>query len=252
MKKRYALVTGGSKRIGSSISKSLAKNNWHVIIHYNSGKKEAQNTCARIRKLNGEADIIKADLSKFNSAQELLPSINKKFGKISLLINNASIFEKDNVKTITKDSWDNHISINLTSPFFLSKAFSMQLPKNEHGVIINLLDQSVLSSRPDFLAYSVSKNSLWYLTKALAQALSPKIRVCAIGPGPALKGKRQKVKDFEIQKRSTLLKIGPDLEEINYAVNFILNNKSFTGQMITLDGGEHLKWPKRKSEKFVE
>jgi len=252
MNKRYALVTGGSKRIGSSISKSLAKNNWHVIIHYNSDKKEAQNTCASIRKLNGEADIIKADLSKFNSTQKLLPSINKKFGKISLLINNASIFEKDSVKTITKENWENHISVNLTSPFFLSKAFSEQLPKNKNGVIVNLLDQSVLSSRPDFLAYSVSKNSLWYLTKALAQALSPKIRVCAIGPGPTLKGKRQKVKDFEIQKKSTLLKIGPDLEEINYAVDFILNNKSFTGQMITLDGGEHLNWSKRKSKKFIE
>jgi len=252
MKKRYALVTGGSKRIGSSISKSLAKNNWHVIIHYNSGKKEAQNTCAHIRKLNGKADIIKADLSKFNSTQKLFPSINKKFGQISLLINNASIFEKDNIKTITKENWENHISVNLTSPFFLSKNFSEQLPKNEDGVIINLLDQSVLSSRPDFLGYSVSKNSLWYLTKALAQALSPNIRVCAIGPGPTLKGKRQKVKDFEVQKKSTPLKIGPTLEEIDYAVNFILDNKSFTGQMITLDGGEHLKWLKRKNEYFIE
>jgi len=252
MKNRYALVTGGSKRIGSSICKSLAKNNWHVIIHYNSSKKDAQNTCARIRKLNGKADTIKADLSKFHSIQKLLPSINEKFGKISLLINNASIFEKDNIKTITKENWENHISVNLTSPFFLSKAFSKQLPKKENGIIINLLDQSVLSSRPDFLAYSVSKNSLWYLTKALAQALSPKIRVCAIGPGPTLKGKRQKVKDFNAQKKSTILKIGPDLEEINNAVNFILKNKSFTGQMITLDGGEHLKWSKRKSENFIE
>ena len=153
---------------------------------------------------------------------------------------------------MTSRIWDDHLEINLKAPFFLSKAFSEQLPKGEKGVIINFLDQSVLSSRPDFLSYSVSKNSLWYLTKSLAQALSPKIRVCAVGPGPTLKGKRQTKKDFEAQKKSTLLKIGPSLEEINNAITFILNNKSFTGQMLVLDGGEHLKWGRKSNKIYIE
>ena len=115
-----------------------------------------------------------------------------------------------------------------------------------------MLDQSVLTLRPDFISYSVSKNGLWYLTKSLAQALSPNIRVCAIGPGPTLQGKRQTKKDFEAQKKSTLLGIGPDLMEINNAVKFIIDNDSFTGQMIVLDGGEHLKWEISKEEKYKE
>ena len=252
MKKKYALVTGRGKRKGSSVCKALAKNNWHVIIHFNTSREEAEKTLEKIRKCNGKANLIKADLSKFSQVNKIIPQINKKFGNISLLINNASIFNKDTIKTVTSQIWDNHLEINLKAPFFLSKAFSEQLPKGENGVIINFLDQSVLSSRPDFISYSVSKNSLWYLTKSLAQALSPKIRVCAIGPGPTLKGKRQSKKDFETQKKSTLLKTGPSLEEINNAINFILRNQSYTGQMLILDGGEHLKWRKKKNKRFIE
>ena len=252
MRKKYALVTGGGKRIGSSICKALAKDNWHVIIHFNSSRKEAEQTLEIIRKFKGKADLIKADLSNFSQVNKVIPQINKKFGNISLLINNASVFNKDTIKTVTSRIWDDHLEINLKAPFFLSKAFSEQLPKGEKGVIINFLDQSVLSSRPDFLSYSVSKNSLWYLTKSLAQALSPKIRVCAVGPGPTLKGKRQTKKDFEAQKKSTLLKIGPSLEEINNAITFILNNKSFTGQMLVLDGGEHLKWGRKSNKIYIE
>lgn len=252
MKKKYALVTGGGKRIGSSVCKTLAKNGWHVIIHFNSSKKEAEKTYKEIRKYNGKADLHKADLSKYTQVNKIIPQINKNFGNLSLLINNASIFNKDTIKTVTSEIWDNHLEINLKAPFFLSKTFSEQLPKGKKGVIINFLDQSVLSSRPNFLSYSVSKNSLWYLTRSLAQALSPNIRVCAIGPGPTLKGKRQSKKDFENQKKSTLLKKGPNLEEINNAIEFILNNDSITGQMLVLDGGEHLKWRKDTNKKFVE
>ena len=169
-----------------------------------------------------------------------------------MLINNASIFEKDDVKSISSELWDKHIDINLKAPLFLSKDFANQFSKRKGGIIINFLDQSVLTYRPNFIAYSVSKNSLWYLTRSLAQALSPHIRVCAIGPGPTLQGKRQTKKDFETQKKVTPLQVGPDLEEINNAINFIIKNNSFTGQMIVLDGGEHLKWEESKDKKFVE
>ena len=252
MKSKYALVTGAGKRVGSFICKFLALQGYHVIIHYNNSKLEAERTLKEIIESNGKANLIKADLSSTIQVRNLIPKINKKYGQLSLLINNASIFEKDDIKSISSELWDKHINVNLKAPLFLSKDFANQFSKRKGGIIINLLDQSVLTYRPNFISYSVSKNSLWYLTRSLAQALSPRIRVCAIGPGPTLQGKRQTKKDFEIQKRVTPLGIGPDLEEINNAINFIIKNNSFTGQMIVLDGGEHLKWEESKDKKFVE
>ena len=199
-----------------------------------------------------KANLIKADLSSAIQVRNLIPKINKKYGQLSMLINNASIFEKDDIKSISSELWDKHIDVNLKAPLFLSKDFANQFSKRKGGIIINFLDQSVLTYRPNFISYSVSKNSLWYLTRSLAQALSPRIRVCAIGPGPTLQGKRQTKKDFETQKKVTPLGIGPNLEEINNAINFIIKNNSFTGQMIVLDGGEHLKWEESKDKKFVE
>jgi len=252
MKNEYALVTGAGKRVGSFICKFLALQGYHVIIHYNNSKLEAERTLKEIIKSNGKANLIKADLSSTTQVRNLIPKINKKYGRLSLLINNASIFEKDDIKSISFELWDKHLDVNLKAPLFLSKDFANQFSKRKGGIIINLLDQSVLTYRPNFISYSVSKNSLWYLTRSLAQALSPRIRVCAIGPGPTLQGKRQTKKDFEIQKRVTPLGIGPDLKEISNAINFIMKNNSFTGQMIVLDGGEHLKWEESKDKKFVE
>ena len=252
MKKKYVLVTGGGKRIGSSICKFLALQGWQVIIHYNNSKLEAEKTLQEIEKNNGKAFLIKADLSSTAQIEKLIPRINKKHGQLSMLINNASIFEKDDIKSISYDLWNKHIDVNLKAPLFLSKEFANQLSKRNQGIIINFLDQSVLTYRPNFISYSVSKNSLWYLTRSLAQALSPNIRVRGIGPGPTLQGKRQTKKDFEVQKQVTPLGIGPDLKEINNAINFIINDNSFTGQMLGLDGGEHLKWEETKDKKFVE
>ena len=252
MKKKYALVTGAGKRVGSFICKFLALQGYHVIIHYNNSKLEAERTLKEIIESNGKANLIKADLSSTIQVRNLIPKINKKYGQLSMLINNASIFEKDDIKSISSELWDKHIDVNLKAPLFLSKDFANQFSKRKGGIIINFLDQSVLTYRPNFISYSVSKNSLWYLTRSLAQALSPRIRVCAIGPGPTLQGKRQTKKDFETQKKVTPLGIGPDLKEINYAINFIIKNNSFTGQMIVLDGGEHLKWEESKDKKFAE
>mgnify|MGYP003311048773 FL=1 len=217
-----------------------------------SSKLEAERTLKEIIESKGKANLIKADLSSAIQVRNLIPKINKKYGQLSMLINNASIFEKDDIKSISSELWDKHIDVNLKAPLFLSKDFANQFSKRKGGIIINFLDQSVLTYRPNFISYSVSKNSLWYLTRSLAQALSPRIRVCAIGPGPTLQGKRQTKKDFETQKKVTPLGIGPDLKEINNAINFIIKNNSFTGQMIVLDGGEHLKWEESKDRKFVE
>ena len=184
--------------------------------------------------------------------KSLFQELKKKYGGLSLLINNASIFERDNIAKLKEYDWNRNIEINVKAPLFLSKYFYNSLSKNESGVIINIVDQGVLNNRPDFISYYASKNSLWYLTKTLAQTFSPKVRVCALGPGPTLKNSRQTNNDFIKQIQSLPLRKGPNLEEINMAVDFIIFSYSFTGQMITLDGGEHLKWEVKKNKIYKE
>lgn len=247
-----AIVTGGSKRIGKSIVKKLSFLGWKVIIHYNSNKNDALSLQKEIQKKGGAASIIKANLNSSKATEELISKSEKKFGKLTLLVNNASIFENDSVHSLTIDTWDIHNNVNTKAPLLLSQSFAKLLPKKEPGVIINIIDQRVFSPRPDFISYSSSKNSLFWLTKVLAQALSPKIRVCAIGPGPTLKGARQSDNDFKNQSQSVPLGNGSSPEDISQAIEFILNASSFTGQMITLDGGEHLDWIKPEDRNFKD
>ncbi len=247
-----AIVTGGSKRIGKSIVKKLSFLGWKVIIHYNSNKNDALSLQKEIQKNGGAASIIKANLNSSKATEELISKSEKKFGKLTLLVNNASIFENDSVHSLTIDTWDIHNNVNTKAPLLLSQSFAKLLPKKEPGVIINIIDQRVFSPRPDFISYSSSKNSLFWLTKVLAQALSPKIRVCAIGPGPTLKGARQTDNDFKNQSQSVPLGNGSSPEDISQAIEFILNASSFTGQMITLDGGEHLDWIKPEDRNFKD
>ena len=247
-----AIVTGGSKRIGKSIVKKLSFLGWKVIIHYNSNKNDALPLQKEIQKKGGAASIIKANLNSSKATEELISKSEKKFGKLTLLVNNASIFENDSVHSLTIDTWDIHNNVNTKAPLLLSQSFAKLLPKKEPGVIINIIDQRVFSPRPDFISYSSSKNSLFWLTKVLAQALSPKIRVCAIGPGPTLKGARQTDNDFKNQSQSVPLGNGSSPEDISQAIEFILNASSFTGQMITLDGGEHLDWIKPEDRNFKD
>ena len=247
-----AIVTGGSKRIGKSIVKKLSFLGWKVIIHYNSNKNDALSLQKEIQKKGGAASIIKANLNSSKATEELISKSEKKFGKLTLLVNNASIFENDSVHSLTIDTWDIHNNVNTKAPLLLSQSFAKLLPKKEPGVIINIIDQRVFSPRPDFISYSSSKNSLFWLTKVLAQALSPKIRVCAIGPGPTLKGARQTDNDFKNQSQSVPLGNGSSPEDISQAIEFILNSSSFTGQMIALDGGEHLEWIKSEDRNFKD
>ena len=247
-----ALITGGSKRIGKSIVKKLSSLGWKVLIHYNSSKDDALTLEREINNSGGSASIIKANLGNIKATKDLVIKAEKIFGKISLLINNASIFENDNIKDLTIESWDTHNNINTRAPLLLSQSFAKLLPRNKPGVIINLIDQRVFFPNPDFISYSSSKHSLFWLTKILAQALSPKIRVCAIGPGPTIQGSRQTKKDFKNQSESVPLGNGSSPKEISRAVEFILDSPSFTGQMITLDGGEHLDWIKSENKNFKD
>ena len=163
-------------------------------------------------------------------------------GPLGVLVNNASTFERDEWDSADRASWDNHIEPNLRAPFVLTQAFAKALPDGAEGNVINMLDQRVWSLTPHFVSYTVSKAGLWAMTQAMALALAPRIRVNAIGPGPALPSARQTAEQFARQCASTPLQRGTDPDEVGRAVLAILALRSLTGQMLALDGGQHLQW----------
>ena len=237
-----ALVTGAAKRIGQAIALDLAAQGYAIALHCHHSVAEAEATAKTIRSGGGKAIILQADLSQETETQTILPAAMAALGPVSVLINNASVFDRDDALTTTRDSWDSHIETNLRAPFVLTQALARYLPSDQHGVVINLLDQRVWSLTPYFTSYTVSKAGLWALTQSLALALAPRIRVAGIGPGPALPSPRQTPEHFAAQVAALPLQQGTSPEEICRAVRFILETPSFTGQMIALDGGQHLGW----------
>ncbi|MET1028360.1 MAG: SDR family oxidoreductase [Dongiaceae bacterium] len=239
---RIALVTGAAKRLGRAIALALAENGWDIAVHYRQSAAEAEETASEIRRLGRRTMLIQADLGKEGEVEAILPAIGKALGPVACLVNNASVFEMDKVDTATRDSWDRHIETNLRAPLVLSQAFARQLPEGIEGNIINMLDQRVWKLTPYFLSYTVAKMGLWTLTRTLALGLAPRIRVNAVGPGPTLPSPRQSDEQFRLQSAAMPLGHGASAEEIAAAVIFILSAGSMTGQMIALDGGEHLGW----------
>ena len=244
---QIAFVTGGAKRLGRAIALKLAGAGWDVAIHCHSSIDEAHKTAAEIRALGRRAQVLQADLGKESEVEQLIPAICRELGPVTCLVNNASVFEMDKVDTATRDSWDRHIETNLRAPLVLSQAFARQLPDGAPGSvaggnIINMLDQRVWKLTPYFLSYTVAKMGLWTLTRTLALALAPRIRVNAIGPGPTLPSPRQSDEHFAAQSAAMPLGHGATPDEIAAAVLYILSASSMTGQMIALDGGEHLGW----------
>ena len=241
--KYAALVTGGSKRIGKSISKKLASENRNVIIHYNKSKKEALELCKELNKNSKIISIaVQADLNKTNQVIKIFNDLKKKSIIVDCLINNASTFSYDNLKNMTANTWNNHIVPNLYAPLMLSKEFVKALPSKKNGNIFNIIDQRVLNLTPHFLSYTASKSGLWTMTKTLALELAPKIRVNAIGPGPTIKSKFQTDEEFKSQCKSLPLQKGAKPEQVAETISFLLKVNSITGQMIALDGGQHLGW----------
>jgi len=239
---KTALVTGGAKRIGAAISLDLAAHGWAVAVHYNTSGDEARELVGGITEDGGRAVAVQADLTREDEAAGLLSQAARELGPVSCLVNNASIFEKDTPETATKDSWDAHMQVNLRAPFVLIQTFVAGLPEDLEGNVINMIDQRVWNLTPSFTSYTVSKAGLWALTRSLALALAPNIRVNAIGPGPTLPSARQTDEDFILQWTSLPLGRNVMPEEICDAVRFIIDAPAMTGQMIALDGGQHLGW----------
>jgi NAD(P)-dependent dehydrogenase (short-subunit alcohol dehydrogenase family) len=237
-----ALVTGSAKRIGRQIALDLAADGWDIAVHCNTSFEDAEDVAQNIKTMGRKATIVRGDLSEAEVPDRLMAEASAALSGITCLINNASIFEPDEVGHLTPASWAAHLDTNLRAPVFLSQAFARQLAPGTEGNIISIIDQRVWKLNPKFFSYTMSKSALWTATRTLAQSLAPAIRVNAIGPGPALPSARMDEEEFAKQTRLTLLGRGTSPTEISAAVKFILSQPALTGQMIALDGGQHLVW----------
>jgi NAD(P)-dependent dehydrogenase (short-subunit alcohol dehydrogenase family) len=237
---KTALVTGGSQRVGRSICLGLAEAGYAVAVHYNSSAAPAEALVAEIIAAGGRAAAVKADLSNSDETRTLLQAAIDQLGAIGLLVNNASLFEEDSLDAINDETWDRHFAVHVKAPSLLASAFAAQHP--DDALIVNIIDERVWKLTPNFTSYTLSKSTLWTATKTMAQALAPTIRVNAIGPGPTLPSYRQTQEDFDEQLQALLLKRSPDLSEFTNTILFFAAAKSVTGQMICLDGGQHLGW----------
>ncbi len=249
---RVALVTGGAKRIGRAIALALAESGFDIALHYGRSAAEAEETAAAIRALGRRVHTMQANLAVEAEVATLVPSAKKALGPVGVLVNNASVFERDEWDDATRESWDLHLEPNLRAPFVLIQAMARALPAEAEGVVVNLIDQRVWSLTPHFVSYTISKAALWTLTQTMALALAPRIRVNGIGPGPALPSPRQTPEQFAHQGASVPLGHGTGPEEIARATLAILSLPAMTGQMIALDGGQHLQWASSRSAAIVE
>lgn len=239
---RVALVTGGGKRLGRAIALTLAEAGFDIAIHCHASREDAEATASEILAMGRSAVVLPADLAREDHVVNLIGDATAALGPVGVLVNNASTFERDDWHDATRESWDRHIEPNLRAPFVLIQGFAQSLPKGCEGVVINMIDMRVWSITPHFVSYTVSKFGLWALTQSMALALAPRIRVCGIGPGPALPNSRQTPEQFARQAASVPLRRGPVIEEVGRAAMAILTLPSMTGQMIALDGGQHLQW----------
>lgn len=238
---RTALVTGGARRIGAAIVKDLAEHGYNVALQYTSSEKKADALVYELRTEGNRVVAFEADLIEKNGPQQLFSDVLEKFGSVELLVNNASVFHADSITEINEDLWDEHFAIHTKAPSLLSSAMAAQSNLGS-GLIINMIDQRVWQLTPNFFSYTLSKSALWTATQTMAQALAPRIRVNAIGPGPTLPNERQSQEDFQKQVDGLILKRSPELEEFGRTIRFLDQSPSVTGQMIALDGGQHLGW----------
>ncbi len=237
-----ALVTGAAHRIGRAIARDLAAAGWAVAVHYLESEDGARDCVEEIERAGGRAVALRADLTHEEDVAGLARRVVAALGPLTCLVNNAALFEADSIATATRASWDAHMETNLRAPLVLTQALATGLPEGANGNVINIIDQRVWNLTQHFLSYTVAKSGLWTLTRTLALALAPHVRVNAIGPGPTLPSRRQTEAQFERQRAATPLGRGATPEEICAAVRFILAAPAMTGQMIALDGGQHMGW----------
>jgi NAD(P)-dependent dehydrogenase (short-subunit alcohol dehydrogenase family) len=236
-----ALVTGGGKRIGRAIVLELARAGFDVVIHYRDSAEAAEAVADEARALGRRAATVHADLAVEGEVAGLIAAASGAVGApLAVLVNNASVFEDDRVGSLGRETWDAHLETNLRAPIVLAEAFAAQAP--DGSAIVNLLDQRVLKPDPRFFSYALSRNGLWWATRTLAQALAPRIRVNGVGPGPTLPSIHQSDADFEAEAAAVPLQRAGSPEAVAAAVRWLVDAELVTGQMIAVDGGQHLAW----------
>jgi NAD(P)-dependent dehydrogenase (short-subunit alcohol dehydrogenase family) len=235
-----ALVTGGARRIGKAIVEDLAAHGWAVAIHHNSSHAEAEAIARAIRSSGGRAAVVAGDLADPGCHTEMIAEARSALGPVTLLVNNASVFEKDSIGALSRPQWDHQFAVNLTAPVMLAEAFAAALPDGVEGNIVNLLDQRIWRPSPAYFSYQITKSALAVATDILAQALAPRIRVNGIAPGPALPAAGATEASFARRIEALPLKRQPDLADFGRTVRYLVESRSITGQIIALDGGQHL------------
>lgn len=239
---KAALVTGGAKRIGRAMVERLAREGWRVAIHCNASVGDAEALAQAIGAAGGRATVVQADLSDAAAVAGMVAAATTALGPLDLLINNASEFEDDRLETLDLARYHRTLAVDLTAPLILARDFAAQLPAGEEGLIVNVLDQRVWKETPLFFSYQLAKSALWTATKTMAQTLAPRIRVNAIGPGPTLASPRQGDADFAKQAAAVPLRRSSSPDEVCAALMYLVFARSVTGQMLALDGGQHLAW----------
>ena len=241
MEANKIIITGGATRIGAAISKKLSGPGIEMVIHYNKSKSSAEKLKKELSKSKTKVYLVKGDLSKEKDVKKIVKFAKSKLKYFDCLVNNASLFENDKIENFTTNSWGRHLKTNLRAPALLSKEFAKNT-KSSNNNIINIIDQRIFKLTPFFFSYTISKTGLYTLTKTSAMSLAPNIRVNGIAPGPTLKNKKQTEKHFRKQYLATPLKRQVDLKEICNAVDFLINNRSITGQVLAIDSGQNLNW----------
>jgi NAD(P)-dependent dehydrogenase (short-subunit alcohol dehydrogenase family) len=235
-----ALVTGGARRIGRALAQACAEAGYDVAIHVRNPGDDAEAAAGEVRSEGRKAAILACDLRKESAVVALVGEAEAELGPVTLLVNSASVFEDDAFETFNRASWDLHMETNLRAPLVLAQAFARRLPADREGQIVNVLDQRVWRPTPEFFSYSLSKAALWDATRMMAQALAPRVRVNAIGPGPTLQSIHQDPQDFDAEARSTLMGRAVAPADVARALRFLIDATSVTGQMIAVDSGQHL------------
>lgn len=245
MTEAVALVTGGARRIGRAIVEALADAGIAVAIHCRHSRTEAEELARAIVRGGGRAAVLEADLADAAAVATLVPGAASALGPVTLLVNCASLFEPDDVAALDLGLWEETFAVNLRAPALLARDFTRGLaaaPEDARGSIVNILDQRVLRPNPQFFSYTLTKSALATATRTMAQALAPRIRVNAVAPGPTCAGRRQTPEDFARQSAGTLLGHGPTPADIAEAVLYLAGATSVTGQVLAVDGGQHLQW----------
>jgi len=239
---KTALVTGAGVRIGAAIARDLARHGWSVALHCRKSRMEADALAAEIAAEGGRAAVVVGDLADPQAIPRIVADARDVLGPLGLLVNSAAMFEGDAIGALDPDLFDRQLRVNLMAPCLLADAFVNLLPEGQSGNIVNIIDQRVLKLTPQFFSYTLAKSALWTATQTLAQALAPRVRVNGIGPGPTAISARQSPDDFARQAAAVPLGFGPRLEEFGRTIRYLVETPSITGQLICLDGGQHLAW----------